>query len=278
MTEKAKCHSSRRAPEPFQRRTPAPGRARRPRGKAWNDSPDIMPRPTVDHLFALRIDHAGPPGHADHEHGRRAASKVRAKISQLLPAGPVQQVRNDARIRLSPQSGHFKPTFTGLKDPLSLEGHELPMLTIAENRRSRHVLIVEDDRDDAYLLKRALTTAARERQVDLEIAHSENGMDALGEVAFNDLLNRLPDIIVVDLNMPVVNGERFLNVLRSDLRLTNVPTVVLTTATENYVLDSAMSEGADAAFSKPNTNEELLAIARVILSYGEPPAPVARHA
>jgi len=152
------------------------------------------------------------------------------------------------------------------------------MLTIAENRRSRHVLIVEDDRDDAYLLKRALTTAARERQVDLEIAHTENGMDALGEVAFNDLLNRLPDIIVVDLNMPVVNGERFLNVLRSDLRLTNVPTVVLTTATENYVLDSAMSEGADAAFSKPNTNEELLAIARVILSYGEPPAPAARHA
>jgi CheY-like chemotaxis protein len=140
-----------------------------------------------------------------------------------------------------------------------------------ETSRSRHVLIVEDDRDDAYLLKRALTTAAREKQLDLRIAHTENGMDALGDVARKDLLNSLPDIIVVDLNMPRVNGERFLNALRADLRLTGVPAVVLTTATEAYVLDNAMAEGADAAFSKPNTHEELLAIARVILSYGERP-------
>lgn len=158
------------------------------------------------------------------------------------------------------------------------EDQILPMPTeFSEHRRSRHVLIVEDDRDDAFLLKRALKTAALEQQVDLEIAYTENGMDALGDVACKDLLNHLPDIIVVDLNMPVVNGERFLSVLRDDMRLTGVPAIVLTTATENHVLDNALSEGADAAFSKPNTNEELLAIARTILSYGDSPGAATRH-
>jgi CheY-like chemotaxis protein len=136
-------------------------------------------------------------------------------------------------------------------------------------RRSRHVLIIEDDRDDAYLLKRALGVAAREERIDLEVDHSEDGLDALGDIACQDLMNRLPDIIVLDLNMPRVDGGRFLSALRADLRLTDVPAVVLTTATEDYVLDAAMAGGADAAFSKPNTREELLAIARVILSYGD---------
>ena len=143
------------------------------------------------------------------------------------------------------------------------------------DRRARTVLIVEDDRDDAYLLKepRALTAAAQERNLEVRITHATNGLEALsGVVRRGDSLNRMPDIIVVDLNMPVVNGERFLSALREDLRLTGVPAVVLTTATEAYVLDHAMAEGADAAFSKPNTQDELLAIARVNLSYGDRPS------
>ncbi|MCW2275907.1 response regulator [Rhodoblastus acidophilus] len=139
---------------------------------------------------------------------------------------------------------------------------------MSDARLARHVLIVEDDRDDAFLLKRALGVAAKEKRIDLSVVHTEDGLDALGDIACKDLMNRLPDIIVVDLNMPKVDGGRFLSALRSDLELTHVPAVVLTTATENYVLDNAMAEGADAAFSKPNSQEELLAIARVILSYG----------
>lgn len=139
---------------------------------------------------------------------------------------------------------------------------------MSDARQARHVLIVEDDQDDAFLLKRALGVAAQEKRIDLSVVHTEDGLDALGDIACKDLMNRLPDIIVVDLNMPKVDGGRFLSALRADLELTDVPAVVLTTATENDVLDNAMADGADAAFSKPNSQEELLAIARVILSYG----------
>ncbi len=139
-------------------------------------------------------------------------------------------------------------------------------------RERRHILIVEDDQDDAFLLKRALTSAARDANVDLHIVHTVNGLDALGAVARDDLLENLPQVIVVDLNMPLVDGGRFLDALRSDLGLTDVPAVVLTTATDKTVLDKAMSQGADAVFSKPNSQSELLAIAREILAFGSVPA------
>lgn len=131
------------------------------------------------------------------------------------------------------------------------------------------VLIIEDDQDDAYLLKRALNKAAAERKVTLGVTHSVNGMDGLGRVARSDVLSRLPDVIVVDLNMPVVDGDRFLMALREDLRLRSVPAAVLTTSTERPVHAKALASGADVVFSKPNTQDELVEIARQILHLGE---------
>lgn len=130
------------------------------------------------------------------------------------------------------------------------------------------VLIIEDDLDDAYLLKRALNKAAAENNITLAVKHSLNGLDALGAVARSDILSQLPDVIVVDLNMPVLDGDRFLDLLRSDLRLGDVPAAVLTTSTEKPVHAKALASGADAVFSKPSTQAELVEIARKILAMG----------
>ncbi len=154
---------------------------------------------------------------------------------------------------------------------MSIQGDQLP----GQERDCRHILIVEDDQDDAFLLKRALSSAARERNIQLRIVHRVNGMDALGAVARDDLTNAMPQVIVVDLNMPLVDGGRFLTVLRNDFDMGDVPAVVLTTATEKYVHDKAMAEGADAVFSKPNGQNELLVIARKILAFAGAPRPAA---
>ncbi len=137
------------------------------------------------------------------------------------------------------------------------------------------VLIIEDDLDDAYLLKRALNRAASELNIKLGLTHSANGLDALGSVARSDVMCRLPDVIIVDLNMPIVDGDRFLDLLRSDLRLGDVPAAVLTTSTEKPVHAKALASGANAVFSKPSTQEELVEIARKILAMGGCAAPAA---
>jgi CheY-like chemotaxis protein len=134
------------------------------------------------------------------------------------------------------------------------------------------VLIIEDDEDDAYLLKRALNAVAAERNLNLGVTHAVNGLDALGSVARSDVLSRLPHVIVVDLNMPLVDGDRFLSALREDLRLGSTPAAVLTTSTEKPVHDRALASGADAVFCKPDTQEALVEIARRVLDMGAAPA------
>ncbi len=137
-----------------------------------------------------------------------------------------------------------------------------------EPKTAFDILIIEDDFDDAYLLKRALNKAAAEKNITLAVTHTVNGLDALGTMARDDLMNRLPDVIVVDLNMPLVDGDRFLDLLRMDLRLGDVPAAVLTTSTEKPVHAKALASGADAVFSKPNSQDELVEIARKILRMG----------
>jgi two-component system chemotaxis response regulator CheY len=143
-------------------------------------------------------------------------------------------------------------------------------------QRTCKVLIIEDDVDDAYLLKRALNKASSESGVTLGVTHSVNGLDALGAVARSDMMSVLPDVIVVDLNMPIMDGGRFLRLLRSEMLLADVPTAVLTTSTEKPVHDNALACGADAVFSKPSTQDELVVIARKILNMGGHPAPGTR--
>jgi CheY-like chemotaxis protein len=133
-----------------------------------------------------------------------------------------------------------------------------------------HVLIIEDDQDDAFLIKRALNAAAAERKLTLGVTHAVNGLDALGNVARSDILNRLPHVIVVDLNMPLVDGDRFLSALREDLQLGGTPAAVLTTSTEKPVHAKALASGANVVFCKPNTQDELVEIARQILDMGVP--------
>ncbi len=133
--------------------------------------------------------------------------------------------------------------------------------------REVEILIIEDDRDDAYLLTRALNEVAWERGLKLDIRHSVNGLDAMGEVALRDLVNRLPKVVVVDLNMPVMDGGRFLKMLRAEMGLPDLKAVVLTTSTEKTVHDQARASGADLVFSKPSEQKELVAIARKILDF-----------
>lgn len=86
------------------------------------------------------------------------------------------------------------------------------------------ILLVEDDRVDAVAVIRAL----REANVENQIEHVENGEEALNYL--HDSTSRKPCILLLDLNMPIINGIEFLEALRNDERLRRIPVVILTTS------------------------------------------------
>src|SRR3712207_2918129 len=100
------------------------------------------------------------------------------------------------------------------------------------------VLVVEDDPDSLEILDKALTRAGHTTRC------VHNGQEALGAVA-----GQPPDLIVLDMQMPVMNGVHFLEALRFEMGLQSIPVVIVTA-----VLTLAESEALDAAavFEKSN--------------------------
>ena len=113
-------------------------------------------------------------------------------------------------------------------------------------------MIIEDDQDDVFLLNRAFEDVRRILRRDIKTEHIENGLDALYLVSRQDLTESLPDILVLDLNMPKLDGIKFLMSLRQSLFLKDLPVFVLTTTTARSIHEEAMRAGADRVYVKPD--------------------------
>jgi two-component system, chemotaxis family, chemotaxis protein CheY len=131
---------------------------------------------------------------------------------------------------------------------------------------SCRLLIVEDDEDDVFLLERAIDCVRNKLNINIECEHVENGLEGLYQVSKDDLTDKLPDAIVLDLNMPRLGGVKFLKALRQSFLLKDLPIFVLTTTTSSTIHDEAMRAGADKIYVKPNDSEDLVAIAAEIVA------------
>ncbi len=113
------------------------------------------------------------------------------------------------------------------------------------------VLLVEDDAP----LRRALRTSLRAR--DLDVHETASGEEALVLAA-----DRRPDIVLLDLGLPGIDGIETLSRLRA---FTDVPVIVLTARERAADKVAALDAGADDYVTKPFDTEELLARVRAAL-------------
>lgn len=139
------------------------------------------------------------------------------------------------------------------------------MSAVDTKEKACRIMIIEDDQDDVYLLERALDGAHHILNRRIETEHVDNGLDAVFRVSREDQTDKLPDALVLDLNMPRLDGIRFLRSLRNSLQLRDLPVFVLTTTTAPSIHEEAMRAGADKVYVKPNDADALLAIALEIV-------------
>ncbi|MFG2721898.1 response regulator [Streptomyces sp. NPDC048416] len=110
--------------------------------------------------------------------------------------------------------------------------------------RPLDVLLVEDDIADAMLIEEALSERGARNLVRVT-----DGVAALEHLRAPDSVR--PDLIVLDLNMPRMNGRELLRVLKADEDLQTIPVVVLTTSSAPDDVTGAYSSHANAYVTKP---------------------------
>ncbi|MCP4612253.1 MAG: response regulator [Planctomycetes bacterium] len=93
-------------------------------------------------------------------------------------------------------------------------------------RSSKPILLIEDDDVDVMTVKRAL----KDLNIKNQLVNTANGEKALEYLQNND--NKKPCIILLDLNMPKMNGVEFLQIVKADDTLKMIPVIVLTTSSQ----------------------------------------------
>ena len=114
------------------------------------------------------------------------------------------------------------------------------------------ILLVEDDPDDEALARRAL----KKNNIKNEVVVAHDGIEALdylfgrGAYAGRDL-NEIPQVILLDLKLPKMNGLEVLREIRADERTKLLPVVILTTSKEQQDIINSYSLGANSYIRKP---------------------------
>jgi CheY-like chemotaxis protein len=115
--------------------------------------------------------------------------------------------------------------------------------------KQAHILLVEDNEGDIFLTKEAF----EECKVKTEISVAKNGQEALDFLfkkgKYIDV--KKPDLILLDINIPVFNGHEVLYNIKADSNLTAIPVIMLTTSSSQKDREEASKNQCTRYIEKP---------------------------
>jgi CheY-like chemotaxis protein len=128
-------------------------------------------------------------------------------------------------------------------------------------RDSKPIMLVEDDTVDAMTVKRAL----KDLKVLNPLVRAGNGEEALAYL--RDENNVRPCVILLDLNMPKMNGIEFLKIAKADEKLKKIPAIVLTTSKDDQDWVQSFQLNVAGYIVKPIDYQKFVEAIRIINLY-----------
>jgi CheY-like chemotaxis protein len=117
--------------------------------------------------------------------------------------------------------------------------------------KDKHIMVIDDDADDRQLFCRSLSKVSNK----IGCLRASNGKDAL-DYLYN-ISNAVPDVIFLDINMPVMTGWEFLTTIKKKERVKNIPIIMFSTSSNKRDINIAFDLGAESYCIKPDQPEEL---------------------
>jgi len=127
------------------------------------------------------------------------------------------------------------------------------------------ILLVEDDTGDIELI----TEAIQESKKSIRLNITRNGIEAINYLRHISPYEsaHLPDLVLLDLNLPRKNGYEVLTDIRSDGTLKHIPVVVLTTSISEHDILAAYQSGANSYIPKPSGLDDYIHIIQTLSEF-----------
>ena len=128
-------------------------------------------------------------------------------------------------------------------------------------RSAKPILLVEDDRVDVMTIERVFN----DTKITNQLIVMSNGQEALGYLKNGN--NRKPCLILLDLNMPKMNGLEFLKTIKENEALKRIPAIVFTVSKEDNNITKSFKLGAAGYMVKPVDYKKFVEIITAIHLY-----------
>ncbi len=133
----------------------------------------------------------------------------------------------------------------------------------------KKILLVEDSKDDILLIQRAFIKTKLAEKFELIV--SQDGNQALTYLHDTDIpfsqQDKIPMILLLDLNLPKMNGFEILQRIRSNDKTKLIPVIVFTSSKENQDITKSYLLGANSYVRKPIDSGKFTSILQQIVSY-----------
>jgi CheY-like chemotaxis protein len=123
---------------------------------------------------------------------------------------------------------------------------------------NKYILLVDDDSDDRELFREAISSAATQ----LSFKEAEDGTEAFRML--NSSPDNLPEVIFLDINLPIISGWECLTRIKSDDVLKNIPVIIYSTSSHDRDIKIAYELGALSFVTKPHTYTDLIVLIKKI--------------
>jgi CheY-like chemotaxis protein len=125
-----------------------------------------------------------------------------------------------------------------------------------------NILIVDDDNDDVELIRESISDVEK----DVSFLTAENGLNSL-ELLNSLPENQLPDLIILDHNMPKLTGSEVLLLLCNNDRYLKIPKIIFTTSSSAALIKECSANGATDYYIKPSVVDEYRQFARQVINF-----------
>ncbi|RZJ39531.1 MAG: response regulator [Chryseobacterium sp.] len=113
----------------------------------------------------------------------------------------------------------------------------------------KNILQIDDDTDDCELFMEALEEISSARYTAIY-----DPVEALRKLVKHEIE---PDVIFLDLNMPIMSGIEFLTEIKKEEKLKEIPVIIFSTSQLDHIINEAKDHGAQDFISKPNNFNDL---------------------